>query len=326
MFKKMLLLVIIIFLVIFAFFFLGFPKEKEDLFFGVNFSPKHARDMGLDVKEIYLAILNDLKANNIKIAVHWDDIEIEDKEYDFRELDFMVEEAEKKEANIVLVLGMKTSRWPECHIPYFAKEIEKEKQQKKILEQIEKIVLRYKDKENIKAFQVENEPFFPFGDCPWTDEDFLKEEINLVRGLSNRPIIISETGEFSLWLKAAKLGDIVGVTMYRRVWFNKLKRHIDYPFPAVFYSRKALLIKWIFNKEVIGVELQMEPWGSTLLYYSPLEEQEKSMNIEQFKKNIRFAKKVGFKENYLWGVEWWFWMEKKHNNSSFLNEAKKLWK
>ncbi|MFA7385399.1 MAG: endo-1,4-beta-xylanase [Candidatus Paceibacterota bacterium] len=322
----MLLLVIIIFLVIFAFFFLGFPKEKEDLFFGVNFSPKHARDMGLDVKEIYLAILNDLKANNIKIAVHWDDIEIEDKEYDFRELDFMVEEAEKKEANIVLVLGMKTSRWPECHIPYFAKEIEKEKQQKKILEQIEKIVLRYKDKENIKAFQVENEPFFPFGDCPWTDEDFLKEEINLVRGLSNRPIIISETGEFSLWLKAAKLGDIVGVTMYRRVWFNKLKRHIDYPFPAVFYSRKALLIKWIFNKEVIGVELQMEPWGSTLLYYSPLEEQEKSMNIEQFKKNIRFAKKVGFKENYLWGVEWWFWMEKKHNNSSFLNEAKKLWK
>jgi len=326
MFKKMLLLVIIIFLVIFAFFFLGFPKEKEDLFFGVNFSPKHARDMGLDVKEIYLAILNDLKANNIKIAVHWDDIEIEDKEYDFRELDFMVEEAEKKEANIVLVLGMKTSRWPECHIPYFAKEIEKEKQQKKILEQIEKIVLRYKDKENIKAFQVENEPFFPFGDCPWTDEDFLKEEINLVRGLSNRPIIISETGEFSLWLKAAKLGDIVGVTMYRRVWFNKLKRHIDYPFPAVFYSRKALLIKWIFNKEVIGVELQMEPWGSTLLYYSPLEEQEKSMNIEQFKKNIRFAKKVGFKENYLWGVEWWFWMKKEHNDSSFLNEAKKLWK
>lgn len=326
MFKKMLLLVIIIFLVIFAFFFLGFPKEKEDLFFGVNFSPKHARDMGLDVKEIYLAILNDLKANNIKIAVHWDDIEIEDKEYDFRELDFMVEEAEKKEANIVLVLGMKTSRWPECHIPYFAKEIEKEKQQKKILEQIEKIVLRYKDKENIKAFQVENEPFFPFGDCPWTDEDFLKEEINLVRGLSNRPIIISETGEFSLWLKAAKLGDIVGVTMYRRVWFNKLKRHIDYPFPAVFYSRKALLIKWIFNKEVIGVELQMEPWGSTLLYYSPLEEQEKSMNIEQFEKNIRFAKKVGFKENYLWGVEWWFWMKKEHNDSSFLNEAKKLWK
>ncbi|MDD2913071.1 MAG: cellulase family glycosylhydrolase [Candidatus Pacebacteria bacterium] len=322
----MLLLVIIIFLVIFAFFFLGFPKEKEDLFFGVNFSPKHARDMGLDVKETYLAILNDLKANNIKIAVHWDDIEIEDKEYDFRELDFMVEEAEKKEANIVLVLGMKTSRWPECHIPYFAKEIEKEKQQKKILEQIEKIVLRYKDKENIKAFQVENEPFFPFGDCPWTDEDFLKEEINLVRGLSNRPIIISETGEFSLWLKAAKLGDIVGVTMYRRVWFNKLKRHIDYPFPAVFYSRKALLIKWIFNKEVIGVELQMEPWGSTLLYYSPLEEQEKSMNIEQFKKNIRFAKKVGFKENYLWGVEWWFWMKKEHNDSSFLNEAKKLWK
>ena len=83
---------------------------------------------------------------------------------------------------------------------------------------------------------------------------------------------------------------------------------------AIFWWRKAQLIEKIFNKKVIVVELQAEPWGPKLLYESPLEEQEKTMNLERFTANIEFAKKTGLDEFYLWGGEWWYWLKEKQNN------------
>jgi hypothetical protein len=186
---------------------------------------------------------------------------------------------------------------------------------------------------------VENEFFFPFGECPWSDINFLKKEVSLVKSLDlqKRPIVISDSGEGSFWVKSAKLGDIVGTTMYKKVWFilpsflkknlggfKQLGMYIRYPFPSIFYWRKADYIKKIFNKKVMVVELQTEPWGPTLLYDSPLEEQKKTMNLEQFKYNVEFARKTGFDTFYLWGSEWWFWMKIKQNQPEIWNEAKKL--
>jgi len=141
-----------------------------------------------------------------------------------------------------------------------------------------------------------------------------------------RPVVISDSGEGSFWINAARFGDIVGTTMYQRVWFRQLKIYISYPFPPTFYWRKSQIIKKLFGKEVIVVEFQAEPWGPKLLYESPIEEQKKTMNLEQFKENIEFAKKTGFREFYLWGGEWWFWMKEKQNQPEIWQEAKKLFK
>ena len=322
-------LLIVIFLIlfsIFCFLFIGSPKKLENIEWGINFSHKHAKSLGLNWKEAYLALIEDLGVRKIKIGTHWDLLEPNRGEYDFEDLDWQIEIAEEKSLELILVIGMKTPRWPECHIPAWADGLPKEEQQERILIFLEETVKRYKDKKSILSWQVENEPFFPFGECPWTDIDFLKKEISLVKELSEKPVMITETGEFSLWFKAARLADIVGVTMYRKVWFSELNRHVSYFFPATFYRRKALLVKWILEKEVIGSELQAEPWGSTLLYYSPLEEQEKSMDVEQFKKNIDFAKKAGLKKNYFWGAEWWYWMKIEHNQPEIWEEAEKLFK
>jgi hypothetical protein len=191
---------------------------------------------------------------------------------------------------------------------------------------ISKTVSNYQNHTSIIAWQVENEPFFPFGECLWVDKEFLKKEIALVKSIDGqkRPVVISDSGEGSFWIAAAKLGDIVGTTMYRKVWSTQLKTYINYIFPPVFYWRKAELIKKFFNKKVICVELQTEPWGPKLLYYSPLKEQEKTMNISQFKENIEFAKKTGLDEFYLWGGEWWYWLKTKQNQPEIWNEAKKL--
>lgn len=323
--KMISIILLIIILIIIGYFFIGFSKPNQNIGWGVNFSYKHAQALGLDWKETYQAILGDLGVKNIKLATYWDFVEGERGKYYFDDLDWLIREAENKEVRLIVVLGMKTPSWPECHLPAWAKVLTKEEQQKEILRLIEQIVLRYKDSGAIRYWQVENEPFFPFGQCPWKDEDFLKKEIQLVKTLDpNRKIIISESGEFPIWFKAAKYGDIVGTTMYRKVWFGEINSYVSYPFPAVFYKRKALLIKWLFNKEVIGVELQAEPWGPALIYDLPLAEQEKTMNLERFNKNIEFARKTGLSEFYLWGAEWWYWMREKQNKPEIWNQAKEL--
>ncbi len=326
MFKKILLYFLIFVLIVVGFFLLGKPPQVKEATWGVNFSQKHAELLGLDWQKTYSALIDDLGAKNIKLATYWDLIEKERGKYNFEDLDWQINRAEEKNAKIILVIGMKTPRWPECHIPDWAKKIEKPEQQEKILNLIEKIVLRYRDSSSIKMWQVENEPFFPFGECPWVDPDFLKKEIDLVKSLDSqsRPVVISDSGEGSFWFSAAKLGDIVGTTMYRKVWVKQLGKYFDYPLTPTFYYRKAQIIKKLFKKEVICVELQAEPWGPKLLYDSPVEEQIKTMNLEQFKKNIEFAGKTGLKEFYLWGAEWWYWMKEKQNQPDIWNEAKKL--
>ncbi len=325
--KKMILLILLV-IVSFTicYFFIGFSKQAENITWGVNFSQKHAEGLGLDWRETYLAILDDLGAKNIKIAVHWDFIEGEEGNYYFDDLNWQIREAEKRGAEIILVIGMKTPRWPECHIPRWAENLNKQEQQERVLKLIEKIVLQYRDTKAIKYWQVENEPFFSFGKCPSFDKELLKREIDLVKSLDSqkRPIIISESGEFSFWTRAAKAGDIVGTTLYRRIWSKEFKIYFTHIFTPTFYRRRAQIIEKIFNKKVICIELQAEPWGPELLYSSSLEEQKKSMDLERFQKNIKFAEKTGLDEFYLWGTEWWYWLKIKHNKPEIWDQAKKL--
>ncbi len=309
----------------FSLFFIGSVPQADKIAWGVNFSQKHSQSLGLDWKENYLALLDDLKVKNIKLAAHWDLIQPQENQFNFQDLDWQVEKAQEKGVKLVLAIGMKTPRWPECHVPEWAKNKSKQEQQKEILKMLENIILRYKDSPAIKYWQVENEPLFPFGDCPWIDKDFLKKEIDLVKSLDKKNrVLISDSGEGSFWVQAAILGDIVGTTIYRKAWFYQLEMYINYPFPPIFYARKAQIINKLFNKEVICVELQTEPWGPKLLYDSPLEEQEKTMNLEQFKANIEFAKKTGLKEFYLWGSEWWYWMKEKQNRPAIWDEARTI--
>jgi len=88
--------------------------------------------LGLDDRETYLAILDDLKAQKVKISVHWDLLEKKDDKFDFSELDWQMAEAEKRNVQVLLAVGMRTPRWPECHIPDWAKNMTKEEQEENI--------------------------------------------------------------------------------------------------------------------------------------------------------------------------------------------------
>lgn len=312
-------------LVFVLYIFIWFPGREKSVKWGMTFSQKYSQLLGLDWRQNYLALLDDLKIKNFRLIAYWDLIAPEKGEYDFSDLDWQISEAQARGARIILVTGIKTPRWPECHIPAWANGLAREEQQKNILAYLEETVLRYKDNSAVWAWQVENEPFFSFGVCPWTDVNFLEKEVSLVKELdSSRPIIITDSGEMSFWFNPARAGDIVGTTMYRGVWSEDLKMYLKYPLPAMFYQGKAEIIKKIFNKEVINVELQAEPWGPDHTYNMSLEEQLKSMNLTQFKKNVKFAQKTNLPEAYFWGGEWWYWLKEKKNMPEIWNEARAL--
>jgi len=324
--KKILFGFLALLLVFIGYFSIGSAPQAKEITWGVNFSQTQAHYLGLDWQEAYLALLNEAKVKKLKIITNWNNIEQQAGEYAFQDLDWQIEQARENKAEILLVIGMRTSRWPECHIPEWAKNLNKQEQQEKILRLVEKIVLRYRNEDSIIMWQVENEPFFPFGECPWTDKEFLKKEINLVKSLDpqHRPVVISDSGEWSFWITAANLGDIMSTTLHRKVYFKEIKTYITYPLKPVFYWRKAQYIEKLFDKEVICGELQVEPWCSVGLYECSSSEQKKTMNLDQFQKNIEFARKTGLKEFYLWGGEWIYWLKEKQNDPSIWNEFKRL--
>jgi len=307
-----------------AFLFVGKPQVSKDIVWGVNFSRIHADRLGVDWKENYIALLDDLGTRHFRIPVYWQDVEPQEGQFFWDDYDWMIGEAEKRDAEIILTVGRKIPRWPECHVPEWAKRLPEERQQEKILALIRQIVSRYKESSAIARWQVENELFFPFGMCPDPDKDFYKKELELVRSLDSRPIVVADSGEGSFWFTSARLGDFVGTTMYKKIWVREIGRYVTYPLPPTFYWRKAKLIDWIFKDEVIVVEFQAEPWGPALLYDISLEEMEKTMNPEQFRLMVDFGKRTGLREFYFWGAEWWYWLKEQHNDSRIWDEARNI--
>ncbi|OHA64784.1 MAG: hypothetical protein A2672_00420 [Candidatus Wildermuthbacteria bacterium RIFCSPHIGHO2_01_FULL_49_22b] len=322
---KIILFILASFVVIFLFLFVGGAKEAKNITWGANFSIKQAGELGLDWKETYLALLEDLKTKNLRVAVHWDALEQENQTFSFEDLDWLMDRAKEHGAEVMLTVGMKTPRWPECHIPEWAAELSYQELQKEILEMLEAVVLRYKEHPALAAWQVENEPLFPFGKCPWRDFSFLQKEVELVQSLdSGHDVLVSDAGELSLWFNAARLGDTVAVTLYRKVWFGEFQTHLSFPFPPLFYARKAWLVEKLFGKEVIVGELQAEPWVPGKLKDSSLADQGKTMTFADFQNNIAFAKATGLDTFYLWGAEWWYFMKEVRDNDSFWKEAKSI--
>lgn len=311
------------------FFFLNYrlnarPKNAPEPVYGVTFSKIYAEDFGLDWKSVYIAALDDLKIRRFRIPVYWNDIEPAPKKFNFGDYDWMLAEAEKRGAKIILGIGRKLPRWPECHIPAWAEKLTPQEQQLKLAGSLATMVKHFRESPAVLYWQVENEALFPFGICPKPDSAFLKTEVEIVHDLDKRPVVITDSGELSTWLKTSEIGDILGISMYRATWDNFFG-YFYFPIPPAYYNKKADVVSPRLVEKVIVTELQAEPWGRLPLTELPISEQYGSMNIPKFRANVDFAYRTGMPEIYLWGVEWWYWVREKHNNPDFWNEAKKLW-
>lgn len=306
---------------------IGKIYSKNEITYGVTFSKKQAVDLGLDWKETFTQALDDLGVKKIRLAAYWDEVEPINEQYSFEDLDWQINEASKRNAEIILAVGGRLPRWPECHFPDWINNLTKEEREQETLNYIEKTINRYKDNKNIYAWQVENEPFLSqFGICPNLDPVFLDKEIALVKAISSKPIIITDSGELSVWVRAAKRADIFGTTMYRDTYSENLKMYIHYPIEPGFFRFKKNITK-LFAKpdNWVVIELQGEPWGPKPFQYLTQVERDRTMSLQKFKEMIQFSSQTGFREFYFWGVEWWYWEKTINNDPSLWDEAKKIY-
>lgn len=295
--------------------------EEREVAFGATFSKSYTESFGLDWKEVYIASLDDLGLRRFRIPAYWNQIEPAQGKFDFAELDWMLREARKRDARVVLAVGRKLPRWPECHAPDWTKDMTEAAVRERILAMLETTVKRYASNPAVAAWQVENEPLFAFGECPPPDREFLKQEIALVRSLDDRPVMVTVSGELSSWAPAASLADIVGISTYRSVW-NRFVGYFYWPIGPKFYSQRYEAIEPLVDGIIVS-ELQAEPWVTESIRTVPYDRQRAQMNPERLKENIDFTKKIGFPEVYLWGIEWWYWA-KQEGHPEMWEEGKRI--
>lgn len=326
---KFLIILGVIFLIFFSF---SFSKIPSQLIYGVSFSKFHSDELGLDWKKTFLALLDDLKVRNFRLSAHWPMVEPQDGKFNFSELDFQMREAQKRSASVILAVGRRLPGWPECHMPEWASKLSPNERNQKLLEYIETVVGRYRGFDNIKYWQVENEPYFAAfsrSGCGSFDEDFLKEEIALVRKLDpGRPVLLTDSGEWGAWYKAYKNGDAFGTTMYLYVYFKQgnISEPIRYPLIPAFYRIKQNIIGTILGaKPSLVIELPAEPWLLQPIVDTPINDQLERMGLDKFNEMVRFSSKTGFDTFYLWGAEWWYWM-KQNGHPEFWERAGALFK
>ena len=286
-------------------------KREKNMIYGATFNSEYAVYLGLNARDAFNKILGEWNFKHIRLSAQWDLIEKIKGEYDWSELDWMMNEAAKKNAKIILAVGHRTPRWPECHYPKWIDPLTHFNHWPELLRFMELTVNRYKNHPALEVWQVENEPFLRFGICDVVTDAQLDEELKLVKKIDPfHPTMVTDSGELSMWRKTAKRADLFGTTLYRVVWSKQLGYwNYKWLLPPFVYQARLWLNKRDINTAYIS-ELQAEPWiADKKLDDEPLAEQFKSMSLKQLKENINFAVKTKMPRAYLWGAEWWLWLE-----------------
>ena len=328
---RWLLIGILLFLIVTSLLiFLLAQKEKpEQIVYGASFNTLYARELNLDWKETYDAMLNELGVRHLRLAAHWTMVEERQDEYDFSELDYQVARAEEVGATVVMAVGRRLPRWPECHIPEWAASLPEAERNEQLLSYIETVINRYKDSPAITVWQVENEPFlevFAFEHCGHLDTDLLDKEIALVRSLDGtRPILVTDSGNLGTWTGAYSRGDMFGTSVYVHFWNPELGQFRTF-LPPWFYRVKDNLMSLAHGKKTsVLIELSAEPWLIEPITEVDLDVQFTRMNPEKFEDILQYAEKTYYGEQYLWGAEWWYWLHLQ-GRSDMWDRAKELYK
>ncbi len=287
----------------------------ERITYGMSFNTVYARELGLDWQAAYDALVDGLGVRHLRLAAHWPMVEPTDGQYNFTELDYQIRRAEAVGAEVILAVGRRLPRWPECHIPDWTKSLSPEEARTELLTYIEAVVLRYKDSPAIHLWQVENEPFlkvFAFEHCGELDTELLDAEIALVRELDpGTPILVTDSGNLGTWRGAYSRGDYFGTSVYLYFWNPELGQFRTI-LPAWAYRFKEKLVALFYGKKpTYLIELSAEPWLITPVVSTPLETQFSRMDVHKFNDIIQYARDTRYERQYLWGGEWWYYLKQK---------------
>lgn len=283
--------------------------SRDTYTFATSFSVKQSTQLGLDWKDNYTALLDDLDVRQFRLMSYWDDGEPNRGELKFEDLDWQMDEAAKRGAKVSLAIGLRQPRWPECHEPAWATSLSKDEWKQALYAYIETAVKRYDNHPALESFQLENEALaWWFGDCRENpDAERIKEEFDLVKTWTDKPVWMSLSDQYGLSVNPP-IPDAYGYSLYLYVYNSILPGTYINPSPPVWFHRlRATTIDAMHGKPFFLHELQLEPWGPQEIKKLSEEEQNITMSPEQIRYNLQYARKIGFDQVYTWGSEWWYW-------------------
>lgn len=275
---------------------------------GATFSHLYAENLGLDWRQAYIAVLDELEVESLRIPIYWSEVEREKDVLNYEAIDWMLDEAHAREIDVTLAVGVKVPRWPECFIPEWFSYDSTQDSRAELFEYLQTTVERYREHPALERWQVENEVYFPFGHCPMPQPERIEQERELVRQLDpDHPMQLTTSGEQALWFTTAIPADVLGVSLYRITW-NDWIGFIVFPHRPFVYSLQHSVAS-LFADEVIISELQAEPWIASFMDDWSAKDQYEAFTAQDLKRNLWFAQRTRATEVYLWGVEWWYYLK-----------------
>lgn len=330
-FLKVIFTILIILAIFISFLMWEFAVEqsKKPEMIGVSFSQIQAERFGVDWQKNYLAIIDELQFKYLRLAGYWNRIEKQKGSYDFSELDWMMDEAAKRDVRVTLAIGQKLPRWPECFYPEWLDKNNPDEVSYRANKLIGEIVKRYKNHPALDTWQLENEFLLrSYGKCPKNNltRYQLKKELQTIKNIDRKHGVALTQSDQMGWPIIGPFANQYGFSMYRRVWWDYMgyTGYFKYPQPGIYNWFKAAIIKFYSGQEPRVHELQAESWAKTGNEFISAEEMDKTMNPKYFDDNIRYVRDSKIRRYDLWGAEWWYYMKTKKDSPAMWEKVKEF--
>lgn len=308
--------------------------------YGVSYSFEQAGWYGLEARESYVALLEEIKFDWVRLPFFWDQMVSEDGELMVDDLKFAIEEADKRGVGVIIALGAKTPYYPEYKWPNevaakvkFGDTIDINHPAAADILQIDRaLVEQLSVYDNIISWQIENEPYLASINNWKIDESLLVAEVKVVRGTDRfaRPIILNHVGPATFdrrWQTLLNLlgpGDVLGVNAYFKTQgvdllaFEIFDRevHIKWPKWFVFPTQSWLLLSPDYDQlkreaQAKGIDLwilevQAEPY---IREVNDARSDTFFYSTGDLVKADKFTRSWDVKSIGLWGAHFWQFRE-----------------
>jgi hypothetical protein len=270
-------------------------EPRTSMQVGFSFRPLQAEALDLDPPQTLRRLLEH-PFEVIRLAAYWNRIEMAPERFDFSDLDWQFEAAQRAGKRIILCVGaVKAFGYPEFFVPrHHLPEPLPERTRirapahgpllRAAVEYLHRVVDRYRSSPNLMAWQVEHESVDPLGlEHSWRlDRQFVVAEIDAVRCAdASRPVVLngflpaSVPVRLTQWLQsrdqgdsiaaAFDLADVVGVDFYPRhalASLGPLTLYLDgtrTPWHA-WPLRRVFAAARARGRPIMITEGQAEPW------------------------------------------------------------------
>ena len=294
-------------------------QREQPISWGMSWSSKQAEQLKLSPIEGLDKLLSQLPFKRVQLMSYWDELELQNNTFNFESLEQQFMIAKGRNVKISLQLGLHQSRWPYCHSPKWAENLDKEEFKLELKQYLKEIIAHFDNDVNLIQYQLEPEIFRAKSDsCPQQLNRSDLEEIHLfVKDLTEKEISLSRPNNLAVWRQQKPEPDSFGLQLTPHPdnlnWpINRIRQTP----PSQYYTFVAGNLRILHSESNIFIrDLKAEPTAfDNNLAEIDLNSEKFTLRPDQLSDRLNYARKTNIKTIDLKGAEWWLWQEEKGDN------------